>query len=63
MVKMEEKPKKNQSGKEIAEIMAENMRANMADPGFLTKQALIREKVRKQVIREREERRKKNKQH
>ena len=60
---MEEKPKKDQTAKEIAEIMAENMRANMADPEFLTKQALIRAKVRKQVIKDREERRKKEVQH
>ena len=60
---MEEKPKKDQTAKEIAEIMAENMRANMTDPEFLTKQALIRAKVRKQVIKDREERRKKEVQH
>ena len=54
----DEKPNKNQAAKEIAKIMVENMKANMANPDFLDEQARIRAKVRHKVLRERKERRK-----
>jgi hypothetical protein len=53
----DEQPKKDQTAKEIAEIMVENMKANMANPDFLDEQARIREKVRAKVLKERKERR------
>jgi len=54
----DEKPNKNQTAKEIAEIMVENMKANMANPDFLDEQARIRAKVRHKVLKERKEREK-----
>jgi len=56
----DEKPKKDQTAKEIAEIMVENMKANMANPDFLDEQARIRQKVRDKVLKERKERRERN---
>ena len=55
----DEKPNKNQNAKEIAEIMVENMKANMANPDFLDEQARIRAKVRHKVLKERKERKEK----
>ena len=57
----DEKPNKNQAAKEIAEIMVENMKANMANPDFLDEQARIRAKVRQKVLKERKERKEKEK--
>ena len=52
----EEKPKKVHTAEEIAEIMVENMKANMANPDFLKEQDLIREQVTRKVLQERKER-------
>ena len=45
--------KKEQTADEIAEIMAANMKANMEDPEFETRQELIRAKARAKIIKER----------
>lgn len=50
-----EKPKKEQSAEEIAQIMVENMKANMANPDFLNEQDNIREEVTRKVLKERKE--------
>ena len=55
----DEKPNKNQSAKEIAEIMVENMKANMANPDFLIERERIRQKAAHKVLKERKERKEK----
>jgi hypothetical protein len=59
MTKDEENKKSNESNtaEDIAKIMVENMKANMANPDFLNEQERIRDKVRAKVIQERKERR------
>ena len=52
----EEKPNNVHTAEEIAEIMVENMKANMANPDFLKEQDLIREQVTRKVLQERKER-------
>jgi len=56
----DEKPNKNQKAKEIAEIMVENMKANMVNPNFWIEKERIRAKVRDKVLKERKEREEKN---
>jgi len=51
------KSKKSNTAEDIAKIMVENMKANMANPDFLSEQERIRDKVRAKVIQERKERR------
>ena len=53
---MEEKKderRKDQTAKEIAEIMVENMKANMADPDFWSKKEERMRKARDKVLKER----------
>ena len=52
----------NQSAAEIAEIMAASMTANMKNPKFLEEQDIIGDKVRRKIIKERDERKKGQKQ-
>ena len=52
------KPKKEQTAKEIAEIMVENMKANMNNPNFWTEKEEIQAKVIKKILKERKEREK-----
>ena len=52
----DEQPKKDQTAEEIAEIMVENMKANMANPDFLKEQDLIREEVTRKMLKKRKER-------
>ena len=52
----EKKVSENQSANEIAEIMVENMKANMQNPTFLEEQDLLRDKVRRKIVKERDER-------
>lgn len=56
MTEKEKKEKKEQSAKEIAEIMAANMKANMEDPEFWEKKERIRQKAVNEVLRKRRER-------
>lgn len=48
--------KKGQSAEEIAKIMVENMKANMANPNFWDEQEEIRQKALDKVLKERKER-------
>jgi len=50
--------KKNQTAREIAEIMVENMKANMANPNFWAEKEERLQKVRDKVLKERKERQK-----
>jgi len=52
----EKKVSESQSANEIAEIMVENMKANMQNPKFLEEQDLLRDKVRRKIVKERDER-------
>ena len=52
--KENEEKKEGQSAKEIAEIMAANMKANMEDPDFWDRNERIRQKVLDEVIKKRE---------
>jgi len=52
----EQKDKKNSNGqtaKEIAEIMAANMAANMNDPNFIAENELLQDKIRAKIVKER----------
>lgn len=49
----EEDKKKLQTAKEVAEIMAANMAANMKDPDFLDRKERIRQEAANKVIKER----------
>jgi len=61
----EEKKKKerDKSAEEVAKIMVENMKANMADPDFWLKRERIRQEALNKVLKKRKERKeaKKNK--
>ena len=59
MSEKENQEKKNQSAKDIAEIMVENMKKNMEDPDFFNKREQIRHEVTERVLKSREERREK----
>ena len=59
MSEKENQEKKNQSAKDIAEIMVENMKKNMEDPDFFNKREQISHEVTERVLKSREERRKK----
>ena len=52
--KENEEKKDGQSAKEIAEIMAANMKSNMEDPDFWDRNERIRKKVLDEVIKKRE---------
>ena len=52
-----ENSKKTNTAEDIAKIMVENMKANMANPDFLNEQERIRDEVRAKVIQKRKERR------
>ena len=55
--KDESKTKKNgQSAKEIAEIMVENMKANMANPNFWAEKEERLQRARDMVLKERKKR-------
>ena len=54
----DEKKKEEQSAKEIAEIMVENMKANMANPNFLNEKEIMLDEIRKDIIEKRNEREK-----
>ncbi len=56
-----EEKKKEQSADEIARIMAENMRLNIADPDFLNRNERLRDEVRKEILEKRRLREGKNK--
>jgi hypothetical protein len=56
--KEETEKKEGQSAKEIAEIMVENMKANMENPDFLHEKELRLDEARNEVIKERIEREK-----
>lgn len=45
-----------QTAKEIAEIMAANMTANMQNPNFFNEQELLKDEVRHKIIKQRKER-------
>ena len=53
-----EKKEKDQNAEEIAKIMVENMKANMADPDFWLKRERIRQKALDEVLKKRKEREK-----
>lgn len=55
----EKKSKTNQSAEEIAKIMVENMKANMGNPDFWLERERVRQKALNKVLKEREERIKK----
>ncbi len=48
--------KKGQSAKEIAEIMVENMKANMANPNFWAEKEERLQKARDEVLKKMKER-------
>ncbi len=50
------KKEKDQNAEDIAKIMVENMKANMADPDFWLKKERIRQKALKEVLKKRKER-------
>ena len=50
------KKEKDQRAEEIARIMVENMRANMADPDFWLKKERIRQKAAEKVLKKRRKR-------
>lgn len=54
--KKNEKTQTDQSAKEIAEIMAQNMAANMNDPNFESEQDRIHEEAARKVLMERKKR-------
>ncbi|MFX1396271.1 MAG: hypothetical protein ACFFAS_04420 [Promethearchaeota archaeon] len=47
---------KNQSAKDIAKIMVENMKANMKDPDFFNKKERRMQEARYKVLKERKNR-------
>lgn len=51
--------KNNQTAKDIAAIMVENMKKNMEDPEFFDRKERIRQEAADKVIKRREERRRK----
>ena len=51
--KKEKEKSKGQSAKEVAEATVANMAANMKDPDFWAKKAILEDKVRKKVLEER----------
>ena len=59
MSEEEKQEKKNQSAKDVAEAMVENMKKNMEDPEFFKKRDKIIEEVTNNVLKAREERHKK----
>ncbi|MBY9021533.1 MAG: hypothetical protein KGD67_10760 [Candidatus Lokiarchaeota archaeon] len=59
MSEEENQEKKNQSAKDVAEAMVENMKKNMEDPEFFKKRDKIIEEVTNNVLKAREERHKK----
>lgn len=56
MSEEKKKKEKDQNAKEIAKIMVENMKANMADPDFWLKRERIRQKALDEVLKKRKER-------
>jgi hypothetical protein len=50
------KKAKDQRTEEIAKIMVENMKANMADPDFWLKKERIHQKATEKVLKERRKR-------
>ncbi len=52
------KKKKEQTAEEIAQIMVENMKANMANPNFWAEKEESLRKARDKVLKERKERHK-----
>ena len=54
----DETKKKGQTAKEIAEIMVENMKANMANPNFWAEKEERLQKARDKVLKERKDRQK-----
>ena len=59
MSEEEKQEKKNQSAKDVAEAMVENMKKNMEDPEFFKKRDKIIQEVTNNVLKAREERHKK----
>jgi len=55
MVEEEKEKNKNQRAKEIAKIMVENIKANMADPEFWEKRERIRQEAADKVLIKRRE--------
>jgi len=56
MSEIKKKKEKDQKAEEIAKIMVENMKANMADPDFWLKRERIRQEAFKKVLKKRKER-------
>ena len=52
----EKKIPKTQSAHEIAEIMVSNMEANMQNPNFQEEQDMLRDEVRRKIVKERNKR-------
>ena len=59
MTNEKDEKKKDQSARDIAEIMVENMKANMADPDFWDKKERIHQEAVDEVLRNRKLREKK----
>ncbi|MBD3341711.1 MAG: hypothetical protein GF353_21580 [Candidatus Lokiarchaeota archaeon] len=53
--KKEENFKKDHSAKDTAEAMAANMKANMENPNFIEEQELLKDEVRREVLKKRRE--------
>jgi hypothetical protein len=56
MSKKKEKKEKDETAEDIAKIMVENMKANIADPDFWLKRERIRQEAFKKVLESRKER-------
>ena len=56
MSEEKKKKKKDQNAEEVAKIMVENMKANMADPDFWLKRERIRQEALNKVLKNRKER-------
>ena len=54
--KKDKKERKNQNAEEVAQAMAENMKANMENPNFLKEKEEMTQKVIKEVLKKRGER-------
>ncbi|TFF86298.1 MAG: hypothetical protein EU517_00605 [Promethearchaeota archaeon] len=55
MSEEKKKKEKDRNAEEVAKIMIENMKANMADPDFLLERERRRQEALKKVLKERKE--------
>ena len=58
MSEEEKQEKKDQTAKDVAEVMLENMIKNMDDPDFFNKREKIKQEATDEILKRREERRK-----